>query len=121
MVCLGGGALAAMVLKQQGSCAAAAAVRPFCRSAEVACATVPVGVESGSHNSSCTEAGLPGRLADSGDQQQSGHKTHHLLRHCLNMGQKQQALAHFNAHDVKEAAKEISRMGQRELQGKFKV
>ncbi|GAB4813884.1 hypothetical protein N2152v2_000930 [Parachlorella kessleri] len=116
VACLGGGALAAMVLQQQGSCA-----RPFCRSMEVACITVPTGVEGGSQHSSCTEAALPGRLADSGDQQQSGHKTHHLLRHCLNMGQKQQALEHFNAQDVKEAAKEISRMGQRELQGKFKL
>jgi hypothetical protein len=46
---------------------------------------------------------------------------HHLLKHCLSDGQRVEALAHFGTDDVKEAAKEISRMGQRELQTKFKL
>lgn len=52
-----------------------------------------------------------------------GHeqRTHHLLKHCLSNDQRGEALAHFNTADVKEAARDISRMGQRELQSKFKV
>ena len=46
---------------------------------------------------------------------------HHLLRHCLNTDQRRQALQHFGSDDVREAAREIGRMGQRELQLKFKV
>lgn len=48
-------------------------------------------------------------------------RTHHLLKHCLSTDQKGEALAHFNTGDVKEAARDISRMGQRELQSKFRV
>ncbi|GAB4816633.1 hypothetical protein N2152v2_003679 [Parachlorella kessleri] len=46
---------------------------------------------------------------------------HHLLRHCLNADQRRQALQHFGSDDVREAAREIGRMGQRELQLKFKL
>ena len=46
---------------------------------------------------------------------------HHLLKHCLSDNQRTEALAHFGTDDVKEAAKEIARMGQRDLQSKFKM
>lgn len=72
-----------------------------------------------SHASCSTDASVGARLSDTAEQSLS--KTHHLLRHCLNNGQRQEALAHFSSQDVKEAAKEISRMGQRELQCKFKL
>lgn len=49
------------------------------------------------------------------------NKTHHLLKHCLSNGQRTEALAYFNTMDVKDAAKEISKMGQRDLQSKFKL
>lgn len=48
-------------------------------------------------------------------------RTHHLLKHCLSQSQRGSALQHFNTTDAREAAKEIARMGQRELQAKFKV
>lgn len=48
-------------------------------------------------------------------------KTHHLLKHCLSASQRGHALQHFHTGDTREAAKEIARMGQRELQAKFKV
>ena len=48
-------------------------------------------------------------------------RTHHLLKHCLSQSQRSAALQHFNTADAREAAKEIARMGQRELQAKFKV
>ncbi|KAL4427974.1 hypothetical protein ABPG75_002063 [Micractinium tetrahymenae] len=47
-------------------------------------------------------------------------RTHHLLKHCLSQSQRGTALQHFNTSDAREAAKEIARMGQRELQAKFK-
>ncbi|KAL4445414.1 hypothetical protein ABPG77_011239 [Micractinium sp. CCAP 211/92] len=47
-------------------------------------------------------------------------RTHHLLKHCLSQSQRGSALQHFNTTDAREAAKEIARMGQRELQAKFK-
>eukprot|EP00887_Chlorella_sp_A99_P001904 scaffold18.g1904.t1 len=56
-----------------------------------------------------------------GAEQPEVHRTHHLLKHCLSNDQKGEALQYFNTNDVKEAAKDISRMGQRELQSKFKV
>lgn len=46
---------------------------------------------------------------------------HHLLKHCLSEDQRTEALAHFGTDDVKEAAKDIARMGQRDLQSKFKL
>lgn len=49
------------------------------------------------------------------------NKTHHLLKHCLSDGQKNDALVHFGTLDVKEAARDISKMGQRDLQSKFKL
>lgn len=49
------------------------------------------------------------------------NKTHHLLKHCLSDGQRNEALDHFGTQDVKDAAREISKMGQRELQSKFKL
>ena len=107
MVCLDGAALASVV--KQEACSRARGGEPDCQT---------LGDSDGrSHASSCT--GDAGRLADTAEQPLN--KTHHLLRHCLNSGQRQEALAHFSSQDVKEAAKEISRMGQRELQGKFKV
>ena len=48
-------------------------------------------------------------------------KTHHLLKHWLSDGQRTAALAHFGTQDVKEAAKDVTKMGQRELQQKFKL
>lgn len=47
--------------------------------------------------------------------------THHLLKHYLSDGQRIAALKHFDTHDVKDAAKLVSKMGQRELQQKFKL
>ena len=67
--------------------------------------------------------GSSGEAAASGRCQQDAAepKTHHLLKHCLSASQRGAALAHFNTGDAREAAKEIARMGQRELQAKFKV
>lgn len=48
-------------------------------------------------------------------------RTHHLLKHCLSDGQRMEALEHFGTDDVKDAARDISKMGQRELQNKFKL
>lgn len=48
-------------------------------------------------------------------------RTHHLLKHCLTDGQRLTALEQFGTNDVKEAARDISKMGQRELQNKFKL
>jgi hypothetical protein len=73
----------------------------------------PTGLEGRSNNSSSTDVTQLGLLDD--------QRTHHLLKHCLSDGQRVDALAQFGAQDVKDAAKEISRMGQRELQSKFKV
>lgn len=73
-------------------------------------------VEHGSNDSSSTEMDVSGMTGDAGDQ-----RTHHLLKHCLSMNQRDAALQHFSTCEVKEAAKDISRMGQRELQAKFKV
>lgn len=106
MVCMEGAALAAIV-KAEGRCQQVGAAQMDCDS------------EGRSHASCSTDTSLGGRLSDSAEQQ--ANKTHHLLRHCLNSGQRDEALQHFSSQDVKEAAKEISRMGQRELQGKFKV
>jgi hypothetical protein len=47
--------------------------------------------------------------------------TNHLLKHYLSEGQRTTALEHFGAVDIKEAAKLISKMGQREMQQKFKL
>ena len=69
-------------------------------------------LEGGSHASSSREL-----VCGDGE----AHRTHHLLKHCLSSNQKVEALQQFNTTDVKEAAKDISRMGQRELQSKFKV
>lgn len=49
------------------------------------------------------------------------HRTHHLLKHCLPTNNQGEAMQHFGTEDVKEAARDISRMGQRDLQGKFKL
>lgn len=59
--------------------------------------------------------------AQSSDSIPPEQRTHHLLKHCLSQGQRVAALQHFNTGDAREAAKEIARMGQRELQAKFKV
>lgn len=48
-------------------------------------------------------------------------RSHHLLKHSLSDGQRVDARQHFSSYDVREAAKDISRMGQRELQTKFKL
>lgn len=82
----------------------------------------------GSLASSSTEA--PAALApqpslphsqQSCDSIDPSQRTHHLLKHCLSQSQRGAALQHFNTGDAREAAKEIARMGQRELQAKFKV
>lgn len=60
---------------------------------------------------------VPQQSCDSMDPAQ---RTHHLLKHCLSQSQRGAALQQFNTSDPREAAKEIARMGQRELQAKFK-
>jgi len=47
-------------------------------------------------------------------------KAHHLLKHWLSQDQRTAALAHFGTQDVKEAAKDVTKMGQKELQQKFR-
>ena len=73
-------------------------------------AVVPkLGISDGrSNDSSYTDLE---HASDSGDP----NRSHHLLKHSLSDGQKEEALAHFPDLDVKEAAREISKMGQREL------
>ena len=61
------------------------------------------------------------RLNTEFDPNDDANRSHHLLKHCLSNGQRNEALAHFSTDDVKEAAKEISKMGQRDLQGKFRL
>lgn len=61
------------------------------------------------------------RLNPDFDPNDDANRSHHLLKHCLSNGQRVEALAHFSTDDVKEAAKEISKMGQRDLQGKFRL
>ena len=68
--------------------------------------------------------GRPATTADmlSGlDPDLDPNRAHHLLKHSLSDGQRVDALAHFETDDVKDAAKEISKMGQRDLQGKFRM
>eukprot|EP00889_Picochlorum_renovo_P001330 jgi/Picre1/28360/NNA_003766.t1 len=48
-------------------------------------------------------------------------KAHHLLKHWLSQDQRIAALAHFGTQDVKEAAKDVTKMGQKELQQKFRL
>lgn len=68
------------------------------------------------HSHHLCHAGCP----DPSDPQ--GLRTHHLLKHCLAQSQRgNAALHHFHTGDPREAAKEIARMGQRELQAKFKA
>ncbi|KDD74203.1 hypothetical protein H632_c1492p0, partial [Helicosporidium sp. ATCC 50920] len=74
-----------------------------------------VEIERASNASSSTDLELS---AITGDLDQ---RTHHLLKHCLSTNQRDGALEHFSVHEVKEAAKDISRMGQRDLQAKFKL
>lgn len=50
-----------------------------------------------------------------------GNGTRHLIKHQLNEAQRVTALEHFETNDVKDAARTINRMGQRELQAKFKL
>lgn len=50
-----------------------------------------------------------------------GNGTRHLVKHQLNEAQRVAALEHFETSDVKEATRTINRMGQRELQAKFKL
>jgi hypothetical protein len=61
------------------------------------------------------------RLNPDFDPNDDLNRSHHLLKHCLSNGQRNEALLHFATDDVKEAAKEISKMGQRDLQGKFRL
>ena len=58
---------------------------------------------------------------DTAIEAQDSNRSHHLLKHCLSEGQRIEALAHFGTDDIKEAAKDISKMGQRDLQNKFKL
>lgn len=57
------------------------------------------------------------KLIDYDDYRSSNH----LLKHCLSEGQRTAALEHFGVADIKEAAKMVSKMGQREMQQKFKL
>ncbi len=50
-----------------------------------------------------------------------GNGTRHLVKHQLNEAQRVSALEHFETNDVKDATRTINRMGQRELQAKFKL
>jgi len=61
------------------------------------------------------------RLNPEFDPNDDPNRSHHLLKHCLSNGQRNEALFHFSTDDVKEAAKEISKMGQRDLQSKFRL
>ena len=74
----------------------------------------------GSLASSCSAAADP-LQAQQQALEEPEQRTHHLLKHCLSQSQRGSALQHFNTTDAREAAKEIARMGQRELQAKFKV
>lgn len=76
---------------------------------------VPVAVPAGQQ--AAGPAPAPAQSCDSVDPAQ---RTHHLLKHCLSQSQRGAALQQFNTSDPREAAKEIARMGQRELQAKFK-
>lgn len=76
----------------------------------------PVLTLDGDSNASSTTEADTSALLDGAD-----HRSHHLLKHCLSTGQRDGALAHFTTDDVKEAAREVSRMGQRELQARFKA
>lgn len=84
-----------------------------------------------SNNSSSTEMSHPSPTPAGGDTSPTALDTtfntsqqqqpHHLLKHQLRP-ENAQALSHFDANnDVKEASREISRMGQRDLQAKFKL
>ena len=79
-------------------------------------APLPTGIDGRSNSSSITDLSR----MDAGDPNDP-NRTHHLLKHCLSDGQRTEALAHFGTLDVKDAAKDISKMGQRELQLKFKL
>ena len=76
-----------------------------------------------SNNSSSTDISrMTGALSIDIPSDNADHnRTHHLLKHCLSNGQRTEALAHFGTDDIKEAAKEISKMGQRDLQSKFRL
>lgn len=76
-----------------------------------------VSLDGRSNNSSSTDISRLDHSIDPNDP----NRTHHLLKHCLSDGQRGEALAHFGSDDVKEAAKEISKMGQRDLQSKFRL
>ncbi len=75
-------------------------------------------LEGRSYYSSSTDIS---RLNPEFDPNDDPNRSHHLLKHCLSNGQRNEALLHFATDDVKEAAKEISKMGQRDLQGKFRL
>lgn len=75
-------------------------------------------LEGRSNYSSSTDMS---RLNPDFDPNDDSNRSHHLLKHSLSNGQRNEALLHFSTDDVKEAAKEISKMGQRDLQGKFRL
>jgi hypothetical protein len=75
-------------------------------------------LEGRSNYSSSTDMS---RLNPDFDPNDDPNRSHHLLKHCLSNGQRNEALLHFSTDDVKEAAKEISKMGQRDLQAKFRL
>ncbi len=67
-------------------------------------------------------------LSTSSDASQRGEwgvvaaaDAHHLLKHNLSSDRKVAALEHFGSCDVRDAARDISRMGQRDLQAKFRL
>ena len=93
----------------------AAVQDPSCR--DTLTYTIGGSLDGRSNNSSSSDISRMDHLIDPNDP----NRTHHLLKHCLSDGQRGEALAHFGSDDVKEAAKEISKMGQRDLQSKFRL
>lgn len=79
--------------------------------------------ERHSHASSSTDLPLPnmgnGESVEV-DPNDPSKGSHHLLKHCLTQ-RYEEALSHFSNMDVKDAAREIGRMGQRDLQAKFRL
>lgn len=61
-------------------------------------------------------------MAEYGGISLDGSRQHHLLRHSLPSEQRGEGvLAHFGVDTISEAAKQIKKMSQRDLQAKFKA
>lgn len=101
-------------------CAPPATLAPTTTAAAAAGALEAAAEPAGHSCDSCSLASTSTEQHCSADGLDPSQRTHHLLKHCLSQSQRVTALAHFNTADPREAAKEIARMGQRELQAKFK-